>query len=151
MLTEQLGGLMATTFGKFRGVVLDAADPNDTARLQVDVPDAGVHGVWAAACLPPVPLGLVQLPETGDTVWVEFEGGDPDKPVWTGVGWPSGALAPTAGTLTLEATTLVTLRAPQVKLESALVAADGLVSCGTLTALNGVISPSYTPGAGNIS
>jgi len=141
---------MATTFGKFRGVVLDTVDPLHEARLNVDVADAGVQGVWAVACLPPVPVGLVQLPGIGDIVWVEFEGGDTDKPVWTGVLWPSGHLPLSPGELSLEADTSVTIKAPQVEIDSALVKVDGLLNCGTLIALQGVISPSYTPGAGNV-
>jgi hypothetical protein len=66
------------------------------------------------------------------------------------VAWASGMSLPVAGTLTLDAVASVTVRAPQVRLESALVNADGLVVCSALNALTGVISPSYTPGAGNI-
>ncbi len=141
---------MATNFGKFRGVVVNSADPTGEGRVQVDVHNVGVQGVWAVACLPPMPVGLLQLPEVGATVWVEFEGGDLDFPVWTGVAWVTGSFLPLPGTLRLEAAATVIVRAPQVRLESASVNADGLVACDTLTALTGVVSPSYTPGAGNV-
>jgi hypothetical protein len=141
---------MATKFGKFRAVVVEPADPLGEGRLQVDIPAVGVQGAWAVACLPPMPVGLLKLPEAGATVWVEFEAGDVDFPVWSGVAWASGMSLPVAGTLTLDAVASVTVRAPQVRLESALVNADGLVVCSALNALTGVISPSYTPGAGNI-
>jgi hypothetical protein len=75
-------------FGKFRGVVADVNDPLNLGRVGVVVPD--VYGsssaVWA---LPSFPFagpnhGLVLLPEVGDNVWVEFEQGDPNYPIWTG-------------------------------------------------------------------
>jgi hypothetical protein len=78
---------MALLYGKYRATVVDAADPMSNGRLQVDVPSAGVSGSWAEASLPPIPASLVQLPPSGATIWVEFEEGDVNKPLWTGVLW----------------------------------------------------------------
>jgi hypothetical protein len=39
-------------------------------------------GAWALPCLPP---GGAATPAIGDLVWVTFEGGDTDYPIWVGV------------------------------------------------------------------
>ena len=68
--------------GVYRGVVLSNVDPHARLRLLVDVPQIGVDSLWAAACLP---LGANSVPQIGDTVWVSFESGNADYPVWLGV------------------------------------------------------------------
>jgi len=35
-------------------------------------------------------VGLFFLPPKGANVWVEFEGGDPDYPIWSGCFWSDG-------------------------------------------------------------
>ncbi|MET0892953.1 MAG: phage baseplate assembly protein V [Pseudoxanthomonas sp.] len=83
-------------YGKYRGTVINALDPQQLGRLQLSVPD--VHGAipsaWALPCLPPG--GLPGLPEVGDAVWVEFEQGDPDRPLWCGVFWTDASRVPEA-------------------------------------------------------
>jgi hypothetical protein len=32
------------------------------------------------------------LPKAGDGVWIEFEAGDPSRPIWTGFWWASGEI-----------------------------------------------------------
>jgi hypothetical protein len=84
-------------FGKFRGVVVEINDPLNLGRVGVLVPEVygGSSGaVWA---LPSFPFagahhGLVLIPEVGDNVWVEFEQGDPNSPIWTGA-WFTGSLS----------------------------------------------------------
>jgi hypothetical protein len=87
-----------TFYGKYRGTVLNNVDPLKTGRLMVQVADvAGVlPSTWALPCLPFAgPLsGFYAVPATGSTVWVEFEHGNPDKPVWTGCFWESADLVP---------------------------------------------------------
>jgi uncharacterized protein involved in type VI secretion and phage assembly len=77
-------------FGKYRGMVVNNVDPLQQARVQVQVPDVmGLNAFsWAMPCLPFTgrQMGMVCLPQIGAGVWVEFEQGDPDYPVWTG-GW----------------------------------------------------------------
>jgi len=91
-------------FGKYRGLVRDVDDPENMGRIVAQVPE--VYGEedspWA---LPSVPFagknhGFVVLPEVGDGVWIEFEAGDPSRPIWTGCWWASGEMPASAGTKT---------------------------------------------------
>ena len=75
-------------FGKYRGMVLNNVDPMQMGRLMVQVPD--ISGLfpssWALPCFPVTgkQMGVWVLPVIGSGVWVEFEQGDPDYPIWTG-------------------------------------------------------------------
>jgi uncharacterized protein involved in type VI secretion and phage assembly len=84
--------------GKYRGVVLDNVDPLQTGRLMVQVPDvmAILPSSWALPCLPfaGIQTGFYAVPEIGSMVWVEFEQGDPDYPIWTGCFWETAAQVP---------------------------------------------------------
>ncbi len=103
-------------FGKYRGVVLNNADPMQQGRLLVQVPD--VTGLtpasWAAPCVPVAGLqtGMVALPIPGSGVWVEFEQGDPDHPIWTGCFWGSAAEMPALAMATPPAIPAITLQTP---------------------------------------
>lgn len=55
-----------------------------------------------------------------------------------------------AGRVTITANATVELSAPAVDVHAATATFDGIVSCTTLVASVGVVSPSYTPGAGNV-
>jgi len=85
-------------FGKYRGTVLVNIDPLQTGRLLVQVPD--VYGLgtssWALACVPLAgkQTGTWFVPQIGAGVWVEFEKGDPDYPIWSGCWWGSAAEPP---------------------------------------------------------
>jgi hypothetical protein len=84
--------------GKYRGTVVNNVDPMQIGRLQALVPDVlGLNpSSWAMPCLPSAGLqaGLFSMPPTGAGVWIEFEKGDPDHPVWTGCFWGSSAEVP---------------------------------------------------------
>lgn len=88
-------------YGKFRGTVLNTADPENRGRIQAMVPD--VQGLtptsWALPCLPAAGKGsgVYAVPEIGAGVWIEFEQGDPDYPIWTGCFWGSTAELPEMG------------------------------------------------------
>jgi hypothetical protein len=72
--------------GKYRGLVVDNADPLMEHRLLVQVPDVlGTDSSWARASLPGGDAGDVEVPAPGDEVWIEFEEGDAERPVWVGV------------------------------------------------------------------
>ena len=85
-------------YGKYRGTVLNNVDPLQTGRLQVQVPDVAglLPSTWALPCLPfaGAASGFYAVPAPESTVWVEFEQGDPDYPVWTGCFWGSSADVP---------------------------------------------------------
>lgn len=81
-------------YGKYRGIVADNSDPLMLGRLRAEVPGVlgDVTSGWALPCLPYTGdgQGLHLVPPVGAGVWIEFEGGDPDHPVWTGGWWGTG-------------------------------------------------------------
>lgn len=82
-------------FGKYRGTVVGTQDPMLLGRLRVEVPSVtGQAQVWAMPCVPYAGprVGLFALPPPGAQVWVEFEAGDIDAPIWTGCFWGQGQL-----------------------------------------------------------
>jgi len=104
-------------FGKYRGTVVSTADPQHVARLQAMVPDVlgSVPTTWA---MPSAPFagpgaGFVALPPVGAGVWIEFEQGDPDYPIWSGCWWGAAAELPTVARTAAEAgTSQVTIVTP---------------------------------------
>ena len=90
-LIERVG---SSYFGKYRGIVTDVDDPNNQLRIRATVPAVlGEHACgWA---LPAVPFagdghGMAMLPEVGSGVWIEFEAGRLDNPIWSAAWWASG-------------------------------------------------------------
>ncbi len=82
-------------FGKYRGIVMDNADPTSRGRIKVRVPAVlGDLEVWAMPCVPYAGngVGFYSLPNAGSGIWVEFEGGDPSYPIWTGCFWAENEL-----------------------------------------------------------
>jgi uncharacterized protein involved in type VI secretion and phage assembly len=88
----------APLFGKYRGTVINNVDPLQIGRIQAMVPDlAGfVPGTWAMPCMPMAGIntGVFTTPMVGSGVWIEFERGNPDYPVWVGGYWGSAAEVP---------------------------------------------------------
>ncbi len=85
---------MSVFFGKYRGKVENNIDPQFLARIQVSVPAVLGNGSLSWA-MPSVPyagagVGWFAIPPVGANVWVEFEGGDPDYPIWSGCFWGVG-------------------------------------------------------------
>lgn len=85
-------------YGKYRGMVINNIDPEQRGRLLVQVPDVIGLGTssWAMPCVPMAgpQMGAYFVPLIGSGVWVEFEGGNPDYPIWTGGFWGSAAEVP---------------------------------------------------------
>ncbi|MFP4598060.1 MAG: phage baseplate assembly protein V [Persicimonas sp.] len=85
---------MKKFYGKYRGKVEDNVDPLQMGRLRVSVPavlgDGNVG--WAMPCVAYAGpgVGSFALPPVGANVWVEFEAGDPDRPIWAGCFWAEG-------------------------------------------------------------
>jgi uncharacterized protein involved in type VI secretion and phage assembly len=80
--------------GKFRGTVINNIDPEMRGRITCMVPDVLglIPTTWAEACIPLAgptgpPMGIFIVPPIGAGVWVEFENGNPDYPVWVGCRW----------------------------------------------------------------
>ena len=84
--------------GKFRGTVINNVDPLQIGRLQVQVPDIGglIPSSWAMPCFPLTgkQMGAYMIPQIGAGVWVEFEQGNPDYPIWSGCWFGSAAEVP---------------------------------------------------------
>jgi len=84
--------------GKYRGTVLNNIDPMQMGRLQASVPDVAnvLPTSWALPCLPlgGIQAGVFAVPAIGASVWIEFEHGDPDYPIWTGCFWGTAAEIP---------------------------------------------------------
>lgn len=79
-------------YGKYRATVLNTLDPRNQGRIMVQLAD--IYGLFPSTwALPSFPLaginaGAVTLPAIGSQVWIDFEAGDPEYPVWTGSFWP---------------------------------------------------------------
>jgi type VI secretion system (T6SS) baseplate-like injector VgrG len=88
---------MSRYFGKYRGKVQNNIDPMMLGRLQVSVPAVlgGGQLSWATPCVPYAgpSLGWYAAPPIGANVWVEFEAGDADYPIWSGCFWGQGEFA----------------------------------------------------------
>ena len=96
---------MTNIYGKYRGIVTDNTDPEKRGRVCVQVPsvlhapvtviakgdrsevEKQTPSVWAEPCFPygGYGLGMLFIPQVGARVWVEFEAGDVNYPIWTGV------------------------------------------------------------------
>ncbi|QJY47960.1 phage baseplate assembly protein V [Pseudonocardia broussonetiae] len=85
-------------YGKYRGVVVNAEDPERRGRLMATVPDVLglVPSTWAMPCLPfaGIQSGTFMVPPMGAGIWMEFEQGEIAYPIWTGCWWGSGAEVP---------------------------------------------------------
>ncbi len=80
-------------YGKYRGFVVDNADPEQLGRLKLQVPSVLGNEVvtgWALPCMPyggDVNQGFLFIPEVDAGVWMEFEEGDLEFPIWVGTFW----------------------------------------------------------------
>jgi len=85
-------------YGKYRGTVINNIDPLQIGRLLVQVPDIGglIPSSWAMPCFPIAgkQMGAYMIPQIGAGVWVEFEQGDQDYPIWSGCWYGSAAEVP---------------------------------------------------------
>lgn len=79
-------------FGKYTGIVKDNRDDQNLGQVRVSVPTIIPPDDWVTA-RPALPYGFFFVPEIEAKVWIEFEGGDPDLPLWTGVQYVPGEWA----------------------------------------------------------
>jgi uncharacterized protein involved in type VI secretion and phage assembly len=84
----------APYYGKFRGTVVNNIDPMQMGRIQARVPTVlGSNSLnWAMPCVPygGPGVGFFMIPPVDANVWIEFEGGDTDYPIWSGCFWDEG-------------------------------------------------------------
>lgn len=89
---------MTQYYGKYRGKVENNVDPQLMGRIQVSCP-AVLGGGRMSWAMPSAPyagsgVGFFAIPPNGANVWVEFEGGNTDFPIWSGCFWAIGDLPP---------------------------------------------------------
>jgi uncharacterized protein involved in type VI secretion and phage assembly len=85
-------------FGIYRGTVVNNVDPMLLGRIMASVPDVTsvIPSTWAMPCVPLAgkQMGTFMVPQIGAGVWIQYEAGDPDRPVWTGGWWGNPAEVP---------------------------------------------------------
>jgi uncharacterized protein involved in type VI secretion and phage assembly len=112
-------------YGKYRGTVFNNVDPLRQGRVMVTVPDVSglAPSSWAMPCVPVAGLqmAIYAVPPIGAGVWVEFEQGDPDYPIWTGCFLGSAADVPLAGQPVVPPISGITL---QTTMQNSLVVSD---------------------------
>ena len=121
--------------GKYRGKVVNPVDPMELGRIIALVPAVSeIPLTWA---LPSVPyagpdVGFFAVPPPGANVWIEFEGGDPNFPIWSGCFWGEGQVPaePAVPTTIMLKTTLgsISINNLEAELKLELIAPDGLMS-----------------------
>jgi len=83
-------------YGKYRGKVSDNDDPLMLGRIKAKVPSllTDQETGWATPCSPYAGngVGFFFIPPTDANVWIEFEEGRLDHPIWTGGFWAEGEL-----------------------------------------------------------
>jgi uncharacterized protein involved in type VI secretion and phage assembly len=112
-------------YGKYRGTVVNNIDPMQLGRIQAMVSDVAglIPGTWAMPCVPAAGIntGFFTVPMIGAGVWIEFERGDPDYPVWVGGFWGTAAEVPLMAHAVPPGVTGFTLQTP---LKNGLVISD---------------------------
>lgn len=103
-------------YGKYRGIVVNNIDPEQRGRIQVIVPDVStvIPTTWAMPCVPVagMQMGFFAVPLIGAGVWVEFEQGDPDYPIWVGCFYGTAAEVPTLARTAPPAIPSITVQTP---------------------------------------
>ena len=133
--------------GIYRGVVVNTTDPKNLGRVTLKVPQVTGESItnWA------YPILTGYLPAYGETVWVMFEGGDPNYPLWTSAyGGAAGATGPSGSAATVSVGTVTTGAAGS----SATVTNSGtsanaifnfLIPQGAAGSISGITVQTYTP------
>jgi hypothetical protein len=119
-------------FGKYRARAVDPNDPLRLGRIIALVPAISeLELSWAMPAAPYAGrgVGFFAVPPAGANVWIEFEGGDANYPVWSGCFWREGE-APAGPSVVLLQTNLGALRIDDAEtaLRLSLTVPDGVVS-----------------------
>ncbi len=89
--------------GLFRGEVSNNIDPDGKGRVQIKMPS--VFGsnelTWAMPCVPYAGnnVGHFFIPPNGAKLWIMFEGGVSENPVWLGCFWGDNDTVPASPAL----------------------------------------------------
>jgi uncharacterized protein involved in type VI secretion and phage assembly len=112
-------------YGLYRATVVNNIDPLQRGRIQVIASDATgiIPTTWCEPCMPMTGIqqGIYTVPIIGAGVWIQFENGDPDQPVWMGGWWGSAAEVPALALLGNPAMPNIVL---QTTLQNAIVISD---------------------------
>lgn len=112
-------------YGKYRGTVVNNVDPKQLGRIQAIVTDVSnvMLSSWAVPALPAggPQTGMFTVPQIGGGVWIEFEQGDPDYPIWTGCYWGNPAETPALAKTVPPGISAITL---QTTLQNGIVISD---------------------------
>ena len=112
-------------YGKYRGTVINNIDPMQIGRIQAMVPDVSslIPTSWAMPCLPVggLQMGMFTVPPISAGVWIEFEQGDPDYPIWTGCFYGTAADVPALALTAPPPVSAITL---QTMLQNGLIISD---------------------------
>ena len=114
--------------GKYRGTVINNIDPELRGRIMAMVPDVLglVPTTWCEACVPLAgptgpPMGTYFVPPIGAGVWIEFEQGDVNYPIFAGCRFGSPADVPTLAHAGLPVSPSIVL---QTTLQNSIVISD---------------------------
>jgi uncharacterized protein involved in type VI secretion and phage assembly len=112
-------------YGIYRGTVVNNIDPMQLGRIMVTVPDAGgiTPSTFAMPCVPLAgkQMGTFMVPQIGSGVWIQFEAGDADRPVWSGGWWGVAAEVPALALAGVPADPNIVI---QTTLQNAIVVSD---------------------------
>jgi hypothetical protein len=126
--------------GKFRGKVTDNVDPLFLGRIKAKV-SAVLQDQESGWALPSAPyggsgVGFFFVPPVGANVWIEFENGNPDYPIWTGCFWSPGEVPVTPG---LASTKIIKTDMATIKLDDMPIKGD-IITIETTTGLKIVMN-----------
>ena len=103
-------------WGKYGGTVVNNLDTEGIGRIQVIAPAVSNIALsnWALPCYPIAGIqnGMYAVPLIGSKVWIEFEAGDQDHPIWTGCFYGSKAEVPALALLTPPAVPCIAFQTP---------------------------------------
>lgn len=133
-------------YGIYRGTVANNVDPMQLGRIMAIVPDVGgaIPSTWAMPCVPLAgkQMGTFFVPQIGAGVWIQFEGGDPDYPVWTGGWWGNPAEVPVVALAGVPGDPNIVL---QTTLQNAVVISDLPGPAGGVTLCAGPLASPTSP------
>lgn len=84
--------MSTTCAGFYKAIVSNVSDPEKRGRIKCLIPDVLGDKIESAWCEPCIPVcydygGDFYIPPKKETVWVAFEGGNPNNPVYLGNWW----------------------------------------------------------------